>query len=86
MELGEDGTLGDVAVLQAIVDECTLALHQRDLDDLPPFQGRNSTAENVARHVYDQVGQRIQSDRITGWCVRVWESPLVWASFDGGHG
>src|SRR5487761_2417585 len=59
--LDENGTLCDLAALQHVVDGCALALHHRDLDDLPPFHERNSTAEHLARYLFDVVTRELRA-------------------------
>ena len=80
--LRDDGTLCDLGVLQQAVDEEARALHYRDLDELAAFAGRNTTAEAVARHLFDVVAARLAGERVSRLGVRVWESPLAFAGFE----
>ncbi len=81
--LDKYGTLSDIAVLQRAVDDCALTLNDQDLDDLTPFQDRNSTAENVARYLFDAIGGQFDPSGLSQLIVRVWESPTAWAAFEG---
>jgi 6-pyruvoyltetrahydropterin/6-carboxytetrahydropterin synthase len=89
-QLQPDGTLVDLGVLQDAVRQTTSALHYRDLDELPQFSGRNTTAEAVARHVYDEVarlaGESLRARAVGSLAVRVWESPRAWAGYEGPWG
>lgn len=85
--LAPDGTLANLAALQDAVRETTAALHYRDLDELPWFNDRNTTAEVVSRHIFDDVLQRagpsLRERGVTMLAVRVWESPRAWAGYEG---
>lgn len=84
--LSADGTLADIGALQDAAHEATRALHYRDLDELPAFAGRNTTAEVVAKHLFDEIAGRCGSDLksrgVTMLGVRVWESPRAWAGYE----
>ena len=80
--LRDDGTLCDLGVLQQAVDVAVRALHYRDLDDLDAFAGRNTTAEAVARHIFDQVAPQLKQEAITRLAVRLWESPQAFAGYE----
>lgn len=79
--LREDGTLCDLGLLQPAVEDAVRALHYQDLDALPAFVGRNSTAEQVARYVADQVAPRLDGQGVTTLTVRVWESGQAFAGY-----
>jgi len=81
--LRADGTLIDVGVLQEAVSGVTSAMNFRDLDELERFKDRNSTAEAVARHVFDEVRPQLECRGLASMHVRVWESPVAFASFKG---
>lgn len=81
--LRADGTLCDIAMLQATVRRELDELHFRDLDDLPAFAGRNSTAETVAAHLFDRVKAALRRDGLESLDVRIWESPAAFAAFGG---
>jgi 6-pyruvoyl-tetrahydropterin synthase len=59
-ELDADGLVVDIGratdVLQAVLAD----FNYRNLDDLPQFQGRNTTTEFLARVVFDQVVEAIR--------------------------
>ncbi len=86
--LGPDGTLLDVEALRRLLDDTLAPLAGRDLDTVPGLCGLNTTAEVVARHLFDvlRAGLLRLGDPVTGrlasLCVTVWESPEVWAGYD----
>lgn len=81
--LQPDGTLFDLTLLQNAVQDVVDTLHYRNLDDLPPFDSRNSTAENLAHHVYERIASRLNGLGVSSLAVRVWESPATFAGYQG---
>jgi 6-pyruvoyltetrahydropterin/6-carboxytetrahydropterin synthase len=84
--LRADGTLCDIGRLQQAVQDVVSSLHYRDLDELAAFEGRNSTAEVVAQHLYEQIAPRFTDQGLSTLVARVWESPQAYASFEGALG
>ena len=87
--LSDDGTLLDVGLLRRLLDQAVAPLHGRDLDTLEAFQGQNTTAEVVARHLFTALragllgaGSAV-AGRVSSLRVAVWESPEVFASYEG---
>lgn len=78
--LGDDGTLVDIARVQAALAEVTAALHMRDLDEVEGLRGVNTTAERVAEHVARGVAQHLTGPDGCILTARVWESPSAWAA------
>jgi 6-pyruvoyltetrahydropterin/6-carboxytetrahydropterin synthase len=81
--LRDDGTLCDIVVVQGALQAAIAALHYRDLDELPAFAGRNTTAETVAKHLYDAIAPHLAGRGLASLAVRVWESPNAWAACEG---
>ena len=79
-KLREDGTLCDIAVLQQALDRCLAPLDSNDLDELPEFDGRNTTAEVVAAWVADALAPSLRELGLDRLEARVFESPDAWAS------
>src|SRR5215212_4450494 len=80
-EVGETGTFYDIgrlrADLRAVLDE----MHYRNLDELPELAGANTTAEVVARHIFNRMAVPLRASGAVGLKVTVWESPSVFASY-----
>jgi 6-pyruvoyltetrahydropterin/6-carboxytetrahydropterin synthase len=68
-ELSEIGIAYDFPVLRRRLNEVIGKLDHTLLNDAPPFDRINPSAENIARFVY----QEIDEPRISS--VQVWESP-----------
>ncbi|MBX5444210.1 6-carboxytetrahydropterin synthase [Sphaerobacter sp.] len=79
-QLNDDGTLFDLGLLRAWVDEAVGELHYQNLDDLPAFAQRNSTAEEVARFLRETLAPRLHGKGLRMLTVRVWESPQAYAA------
>lgn len=83
--LAVDGTLCDMGLLQEALAGAVGPLNYQDLDELPAFEGRNTTAEAVAEHLFEAVAGQLaeRAVRVSMVIVRVWESPRAYASFEG---
>ena len=53
------GMVLDFADLKAIVQEVLGPFDHRVLNEVPPFDERNTTAELLAQYVYDEVAKRV---------------------------
>ncbi len=81
--LRADGTLCDISELQQAVRAVLVGLHDRDLNALPAFAEKNSTAEEVAGHLLRQLTGSFNAEGVERISVRVWESPDAFAACDG---
>jgi 6-pyruvoyltetrahydropterin/6-carboxytetrahydropterin synthase len=75
-------TLDDVGIVydfKRLKDDLHLVLSSYDhafLDEVPPFDGLNPTAENLARVIFDRMSESIGPGvRVVE--VAVWESPVA---------
>jgi 6-pyruvoyltetrahydropterin/6-carboxytetrahydropterin synthase len=57
--LDADGLLCDFHLLEREVDRVVSAFRNRNLNETPPFDRVNPTAEHVARHIASSVGQNV---------------------------
>ena len=57
--LTEDGIVCDIARAHDALKRVLEPLNLQNLDELPAFEGRNSTTEVVARHVFDRLERAI---------------------------
>ena len=70
-------------VLRELADE----LDHTNLNDLPQFQGVETSAENQAKYFFDQLSARLPAELAEGlmYC-RIWETPTQWAMYGpAGH-
>ena len=80
-ELGPGGMAIDFvdakAALRSIADE----LDHQNLNELEPFRELESSAENQARYIYEELKRRLGDVGPNLLYVRVWESPNQWAQY-----
>ena len=81
-ELNEAGIAFDFVDLKAHLRELADGLDHRNLNDLPPFQEVETSAENQARYFYDELKKRLPGELADGLLyARVWETPTQWAQY-----
>ena len=89
-ELDADGVVVDIGrageELRAILAE----LNYRNLDEEPAFAGKNTTTEVLAREIFDRLVRAIHAGKlgdaaggVTSLCVKLNESHVAWASYEG---
>jgi 6-pyruvoyltetrahydropterin/6-carboxytetrahydropterin synthase len=82
-ELDELGMVLDFAALKAIVQEVLGPFDHRVINDIPPFDRRNTTAELLAEHVFSEVAARLAAERrVEVARVEVWENESSCAVFE----
>jgi 6-pyruvoyltetrahydropterin/6-carboxytetrahydropterin synthase len=79
--LDEHGYLVDLVELEAHLETTLRSFRGRVLNELPEFAGLNPSLENFARILATRLGAVLDRGRLTGHTVRLWESPVAWASF-----
>lgn len=77
-----DNTVIDIALASEILQEVLGKLRYKNLDDLPEFKGKLTTAEFMARYIHDAVKERISPQFNGKIRVTLGESPVAWASYD----
>ncbi|HLG71529.1 MAG TPA: 6-carboxytetrahydropterin synthase [Chloroflexota bacterium] len=82
-ELQPDGTAYDLGRLRQAVDAVAASLDYRNLADVPGLHGRNTTAEVVARHCWENIAAHLREAPSGTLAVRLWESPQAWAGCEG---
>jgi 6-pyruvoyltetrahydropterin/6-carboxytetrahydropterin synthase len=81
-ELDEAGLAFDFGDLKAILRELANELDHQNLNDLPQFQGIETSAENQARYFFDELKKRLPPQLAEGLLyARIWESPTQWAQY-----
>ena len=76
------GMVIDFADLKAILEQVVGRFDHAVINDHPPFDGeRNTTAEELARNVYEEVATRLPSGRAVRR-VEVWETETSCAIFE----
>lgn len=82
-ELDALGMVIDFADLKAVVAEVAGPFDHRVVNEVPPFDEVNTTAELLARHVYRETARRLAGDgRVQVERVEVWETPSSCAIYE----
>ena len=84
-ELDDLGMVVDFADLKEIVSEVAGPFDHRVINEIPPFDRENTTAELLARHLHGEVARRL-AERTGGRAavtrVEVWETPTSCAVYE----
>lgn len=82
-ELDSVGLLCDFVHLKQVIQRVIRSLDHKFLNEIPPFDVLNPSAENIAKHIYDetakQLGQSPNSVGITS--ITVWETDVTAATY-----
>lgn len=89
-ELDVNGLVVDIGrasdALKAIVGDYAY----RNLDDMPEFEGKNTTTEALAKVIFDKMKAKIDSgvvgpgsDGLASMKVSLHESHVAWAAYEG---
>lgn len=74
-ELDSEGMVVDFVALKALMMEVIDArFDHRHINEIPPFDTVNPTAENLARYFAEEIAQRLDDERIRVSECRVWET------------
>lgn len=89
-ELDDDDLVVDIGLASEVLKSVLAEVNMVNLDELPQFQGRNTTTEFMARWVYDRMAAAIGEGRLgpggqglSGLKVTLSESHIAWASYHG---
>ncbi len=80
-ELGEGGMAYDFSDAKRLLREITDELDHQNLNDLPPFAELESSAENQARYIFDELKRRMAAEGEHLLWIRIWETPNQWAQY-----
>lgn len=85
--LDDLGMVLDFADLKSIMEEILGPFDHRVINEVPPFDQRNTTAELLAEYVFDEVGKRLPENagrrrRIEVTRVEVWENDTACAAYE----
>jgi 6-pyruvoyltetrahydropterin/6-carboxytetrahydropterin synthase len=75
--LNRIGMVVDFADLQKFVAELCARFDHQHMNEIPPFDAVNTTAENLARFFYEEANRRLlaaEGGRVTVSRVEVWEN------------
>ena len=89
-DLDADGIVADIGLVGELLKAVLAPLNYRNLDELPEFEGRNTTTEVLAREIAERARARIEAgalgeearSALQGIKVTLRESHLAWASYE----
>ena len=79
--LAKEGWVVDFYVLGRTLRAIVEPYEHAFLNEIPPFDDLNPTAENLARVVADELAAKIEDDRVKVVRVDVWESDECCATY-----
>ncbi len=80
-KLDTTGMVMDFRDLRAEVERALERLDHSYLNEVPPFDKMNATAENLARFIYTELSGALKKGDVKVKSVRVWESESAGASY-----
>lgn len=88
-ELDDNGFSTDIAAMEGALQEELERVDDRLLNDLPFFENRQTSLENVCRFLYERLEENLKR-RMGGIArgdagkslLRIWENERAWASYD----
>jgi 6-pyruvoyltetrahydropterin/6-carboxytetrahydropterin synthase len=82
-ELDALGMVLDFADLKAMMQEIVGPFDHRVINEIPPFDERNTTAELLSQHVFEEVERRLAGqERVRVVRVEVWETETSCAVYE----
>ena len=82
-ELDEIGLLVDFSEVKKLIHGVVDRLDHRFINDLPPFDVVNPSAENLAKYFYDQISANL-APRVRLEKVKIWETDITSATYKPG--
>lgn len=83
-ELDEVGIVYDFKTLKSDLNAVLEPLDHAYLNDVPPFDTMNPTAENLSRHIFEALQAQV-GDAVRVVEVAVWESPVAKITYRPGE-
>ncbi len=80
-QLDELGMVVDFKALKKAMKEICERLDHRMLNDVPPFDEVNPSAENIAKYFFDELAAKANDGRACVSQVSIWESDGSCASY-----
>ncbi len=82
-ELDATGLLYDFVHLKQVIQSVIRSLDHQYLNELKPFDTLNPSAENIARHIYDETSKQMRetANGAAISSITVWESDVTAATY-----
>lgn len=89
-ELDANDLVVDIGLASEVLAMVLAPINMQNLDEMPRFEGRNTTTEFMARYVFDRMVDAIRDGEmgkdardLTAVRVTLSESHIAWASYRG---
>lgn len=73
-DLDNVGMAVDFKAMKKAANEVGDRLDHYYLNEIPPFDNLNPTAENIARYFYEELSKILNNERVTVSAVTIWET------------
>lgn len=80
-DLGRGGIAYDFTDAKRALRDLTEELDHQNLNELAAFEGQETSAENQARYIYEEMKRRLGAAGSNLLYARVWETPNQWAQY-----
>ena len=80
-DIDSTGTFYDIGRLRVELSSVLEPLHFRNLNEVAELAGTNTTAEAVARYIFNKLAPVVRMGGVEGLKVTVWESSSSFASY-----
>jgi len=64
----------DFKIMKNATKQVLAQLDHYNLNDIPPFDRINPTAENIATYLYDELSALLNNDRVRISAITIWET------------
>lgn len=81
-KLNELGMVMDFRDLKDGANQLMDKFDHRYLNEIPPFTELNPTTENIAKYIFDELSENVNTDLAKISKVTIWESPTCCASYE----
>lgn len=80
-DIDSTGTFYDIGRLRSELSGVLEPLHYRNLDEVEGLAGMNTTAETMARYIFNKLAPLVRGTGVIGLKVTLWESSSSFASY-----
>ncbi len=80
-ELDNAGLGIDFKILKAETNQLLKTLDHKYLNELAPFSGISPSSENIARYLFRELSNKLNTDNVRVEIITVWESDFACASY-----
>lgn len=75
VKLNEIGLAYDFIDIKRYLNEIVARFDHTSLNEIPPFDKINPSAENISSTIYNELNKKLSQDPVTISAVEVWETP-----------